>query len=333
MSQRISVFAPAWSIGDALSTLLAVACLAAGCSQSGTTPAPTGHRTFTSPEAAAQALYEAAKADDSQAVLLIVGPNAKDLLLSGDAEQDKAAFASFTAAYDRMHRLGKLQGGGRVLIVGIRNYPFPFPLETDSLGKWYFDTDAGPAEFLARRVGDNELAVMDVLNAMADAQAEYYSAPRDGSQVRQYAQKFISNEGKQDGLYWKAASGEPESPLGPLAARAGVGGYTQGSEEAAPFHGYLFRIVTQQGLNAAGGERNYIVNGEMTEGFAFLAYPVQYRKTGVMTFLINQDGEIFEKDLGPQTAELARSITVYDTDPSWRPVQYPSLDGQLQAQQ
>jgi len=327
MTQRIRVAAPAPRFGAAFATLIALASLAAGCSRSSTTPsAAAAGRTFASPEAAAQALYDAAKADDSQAVVAIVGPSAKEFLLSGSDAEDKAGFATFTGAYDRMHRFGKLKGGGRVLIIGYKNYPFPFPLKKDSAGQWYFDADAGRAEFLARRIGGNELTTIDVLIAMADAEAEYYNTARDGTQ--QYAQKFVSAEGKEDGLYWKAAPGEPESPLGPLAARANAEGWAPNAQGPTPFHGYFFHILTQQGANAAGGARSYIVNGKMTGGFAFLAFPAEYRNTGVMSFLIDQDGQVFEKDLGPQTAEVAKSITAFDTDASWTPIQYPSLQGE-----
>lgn len=281
---------------------------------------PAGPRTFNTPDEAAKSVYEAAKEGDDHAVLGIFGPDAKEFLLSGDAAQDKAAYNSFTAAYDEMHRWGKLEGDNLVLIVGQENYPFPFPLLKNASGKWYFDAESGRQEFLARHIGADELTVMDVLDAMADAQEEYFSQPRDDSKVRQYSRKFVSSEGKHDGLYWKVAEGEQESPLGPLAARAAAEGYVGTAESPAPFHGYYFRILTAQGPHARGGARNYVAADKMTRGFAFLAYPADYRKSGVMSFLINQDREIFQKDLGPQTAEAAKLLDSFDPDPTWSPV-------------
>jgi hypothetical protein len=219
-----------------------------------------------------------------------------------------------------MHRWGKLEGDGRVLIVGNENYPFPFPLRKSPDGQWHFDVEGGRQEFLARHIGDNELTVLDVLTTMAGAQAEYFSVPRDGSKLQQYAQKFASSPGRKDGLYWEPVAGEPDSPLGPLAARATREGPTSGAGAPLPFHGYLFRILTAQGPNAEGGARSYIVNGEMTGGFAFLAYPAEYRKTGVMSFLINRDGDLFQRDLGAQTTQIAESLRAFDPD-SWSPVE------------
>jgi len=298
---------------------LALACTA-GCIKTATEPA-TGPRVFASPDAAAQALYEAAKAGDAQAVLAIFGPTSKDLLLSGDPSQDKQAFKSYTDAYDQMHRWGELEGGDRVLIVGVKNYPFPFPLRKSADGRWAFDAEGARQEFLARRIGDNELAVMGVLTAMTDAQREYFSQPRDDSKLQQYARRIVSSPGKSDGLYWPAAEGEPESPLGPLIAQATKEGSARAAGAPAPFHGYFFRILTEQGPHAEGSARNYIIDGNVTGGFAFLAYPAEYRKTGVMSFLIDQDGMLFQKDLGPQTTQVAESLVSFDPDPSWSLVQ------------
>ena len=286
-----------------------------GCAKT-TTPAaaPTaGPKAFESPEAAAQAVYLAAKAGDTKAIVDIFGPAAQEFLISGDPTTDNQAFNAYVTQYDEMHRFGKLAEGGRVLIVGNSNYPFPFPLRKLADGRWEFDADGGRSEFLARRIGDNELTVMGVLNALAEAQVEYYSAPRDGSPP-QYAQRFSSTQGKQDGLYWPVAEGQPESPLGPLAAAAAREGYPSGSGTAAPFHGYYFRMLTSQGPAAEGGARDYLVDGRMTAGFAFLAYPADYRKSGVMSFIINQDGQLYQKDFGADTASAAQAITAYDPD-------------------
>jgi len=301
--------------------LLLAFLLLAGCRNSGTEETATGPKTFPTPDAAAQALYNAAKSGNGAAILSIFGPDAKEFLFSGDDNQDKEALTAFTSDYEKMHRWGKLEGGSLVLNVGIENYPFPFPLERNSAGHWYFDSNAAKKEFVARRIGDNELTVIDVLNAMADAQSQYFSTLHDGSKVKQYAQKFFSTEGKHDGLYWKAEEGQPDSPLGPLAARASEEGYQGMASTPQPFHGYYFRILTQQGSHASGGAKNYIVDGNMTGGFAFLAWPAEYRVSGVTTFFINQSGEVFQKDLGPQTAELAKAITSFDPDDTWSPVE------------
>jgi Protein of unknown function (DUF2950) len=302
--------------------LLCLLVFTAGCQKSEQPAAPIGPKTFANPEAAAKSLYDAAKSGDSNSVLAIFSPDAKDYLLYNDPEQDKIALSAFVADYDKMHRWSKVENDGEVLDVGVESYPFPFPLLKNSSGQWFFDTTAAKKEFLARRIGDNELTVVDILNAMADAQSEYFSQPQLGSKVKQYAQKFTSSEGRHDGLYWKAPLGKPESPLGPLAARASAEGYKPGTADAlAPFHGYFFRILPEQGPNAYRGAKKYIVKDNMTGGFAFLAYPAEYRSTGVMTFIINQDGDIYEKDLGPETSDLAKSTTAFDPDNSWSVVE------------
>ncbi len=245
-----------------------------GCQKSQQAPAPSGPKTFASPDDASQSLYEAAKAADSNALLAIFGPGATELIVSGDPVQDKAARDKFVANYDEMHRWGTLTNDGRVLNIGAENYPFPFPLEKNASGQWYFDSDSAKHEILARRIGDNELAAIGVLNAMADAQADYFTQSYDGSNVHQYAQKIASDEGKQNGLYWKSADDQAESPLGPLAASANAEGYGGNTQPATqPFHGYFYRILTKQGNHAHGGAKDYIVNGNMTGGFAILAYP------------------------------------------------------------
>ena len=306
--------------GSALKLVQATAlsaCLISSACNRMDSGASTGPRSFDSPDAAAQAIYAAAKADDSDALLAIFGAAAKDFLLSGDAAQDRKSFDAFATAYDRMHRWGKLEGGDRVLIIGISNYPFPFPLRKEADRRWAFDAEGGRQEFLARRIGENELNVLGVLSAMASAQAEYYNSPREDS-LQEYAQKVSSSPGANDGLYWPAVSGAPQSPLGPLIAQATR---EAGSNNAVPFYGYYFGVLTAQGPHANGGARNYVDDGHMTGGFAFVAYPAEYRKTGVMTFMVNQDGELFQKDLGPETAQVAERLASFDPDPSWSAVQ------------
>ncbi len=302
--------------------LAVIVALSAGCEKSQQhQETPSGPQTFASPSDASTALYNAAKSGDTKALLAIFGSDASDLILSGDPVQDKAGRDYFTSAYDEMHRWGNLQDGGKVLSVGADNYPLPFPLIKNSSGQWYFSSTEAKQEVVARRIGDNELATIGVLNAMADAQHDYFAQTHDGASVHQYAQKFVSDQGKQNGLYWNAVDDQPESPLGPLAAQASADGYGGKSEPPQPFHGYLFRIITKQGAHAHGGAENYIVNDHMTRGFAILAYPADYRNSGVTSFLINQDGVVFQKDLGPQTAELAKSIDEFNPDQSWAQVE------------
>jgi hypothetical protein len=301
-------------------TLVAIIALSAGCTKS--QPAPSGPQTFVSPEAAGQAIYAAATAGDSNVLLAIFRPDAKELILSGDPVQDKAALDLFTSRYDEMHRWGKLARPGMVLDVGAENYPFPFILLQDSSGQWYFDTNSAKQEILARRIGGNELATVDTLNAIADAQVEYFSQTRGDSHVRQFAQRFVSDDGKQNGLYWKPADdNQPESPLGPLVAYASAEGYAGNTQPPQPFQGYFYQILTKQGDRAHGGAKEYVVNGAMTGGFALLAYPAEYGNSGVMSFLINQDGVVFENNLGENTADVAKAITAFNPDDTWKPVE------------
>jgi hypothetical protein len=293
---------------------------AAGCTKSQQSAASSGPQTFAKPDDASAAVYTAAKSGDAPGLLAIFGPDATELIVSGDPVQDKAGRDKFAGQYEEMHRWRALTNGGEVLMIGSENYPFPFSLLKNSSGRWYFDSASAKEEILARRIGGNELATVDVLNAMSDAQIEYFSHTHDGSSVYQFAQKFVSDAGKQNGLYWKAADDQPESPLGPLAAEASADGYGGGTQPA-PFHGYLYRMITKQGSHAQGGAKNYIVKGNMTGGFAILAYPAEYRNSGVMTLMINQDGNVFEKDLGAQTADLAKAITEFDPDATWKPVE------------
>jgi hypothetical protein len=303
-----------------LLVMTAVVALSFGCKKP-TQEVSKVSNSFATPESAGQAVYSAAKSGDTNAVLAIFGQDAKELLVTGDATQDKEAFEKFAAEYEKMHRWGNLEGGALVLDVGVENYPFPFPLVKNSDGKWAFNTEEAKNEFLARRIGENELTVIGVLDAMAEAQTEYLNTTHDGSKVKQYAQKFVSSEGMQDGLYWKVAEGQPESPLGPLAARASAEGYKGAAESPEPFHGYFYRILTQQSSKAQGGVKNYIVNGNMTRGFAFLAYPAEYRKSGVMTFIVNQDRVVYQKDLGPNTVNTAKAISPFDPDDGWSVVE------------
>jgi len=275
--------------------------------------------TFASPDDAAKALVDAAKADTRDAMVAIFGPGSKDIIYSGDTAQDKAAFAGFVTDYDVMHRWRKLEIGSDLLITGADNKTFPIPLAKNAAGRWYFDTAAGKDEVLARRIGTNEIAAIDICAAIADAQRQYFSQRHDG--VNQYAQKFISDEGKQNGLYWPPVEGQPKSPLGPVVAYATAQGYTVQPNQHHPFYGYYFVMLDKQGPDAKGGAKNYLVNGRMTGGFAALAYPAQYGVSGIMTFIINQNGVAFQKDLGKTTDQAAAAMTDFNPDSSWKAVE------------
>jgi hypothetical protein len=305
-----------------LASLITITALAVGCNKSQQAQAPNGPETFASTDNAGQAIYTAAKAGDGAALTAIFGPDAKELIFSGDPVQDKAGLDLFTNRFDEMHRWGKLASGGMVLDVGAENYPFPFALLKNSSGQWYFDSASAKQEILARRIGGNELSTVEVLNAMADAQAEYFGQSHDDSHVRQYAQKFVSNDGKHNGLYWKPSDeNQPESPLGPLAAYASAEGYTGNAQAPHPFCGYFYRILTRQGERAHGGAKEYVVNGAMTGGFAILAYPAEYGNSGVMSFSINQDRVAFQKNLGENTSDEAKAIPAFNPDDTWKPVE------------
>ena len=276
---------------------------------------------YASPDAAAQALQTAIKAGDINAMVGIFGPDSKQFILSGDDVEDKNAASEFAARYDVMHRWRKMPDDSQMLIVGADNFPFPIPLKKNPAGQWYFDTAAGKDEVLNRRIGRNELATIAASGAIFDAQADYYSHPHDGEKAKQFAVKFISDSGKQNGLYWQAAQGQTQSPLGPLAAFATAEGYTAKPEGHTAFHGYYFKMLDGQTANTPSGARDYIVNGKMTGGFAFVAYPTEYGNSGVMTFMINQDGVLLEKDLGKTTTQVATAMTQFDPDPTWTIVQ------------
>jgi len=279
------------------------------------------YKEFATPDDAGNALVQAAKSGDQNQVLAIFGPESKKFIYSGDAVQDKAAADAYVQGYGRMHRWRKMPDGAQVLLIGADNFPFPIPLRKTATGQWFFDAGAGEEEILRRRIGRNELAVIDVCLALVDAQYEYFSRPRDGSTAKQFAQKFISDPGKQNGLYWNPTPGQPQSPLGPLAAFATADGYTVKQDAHVPFHGYFFRILNKQSSNSPGGAKDYLVEGKMVGGFAFVAYPAEYGNTGVMTFIVNQDGVPLQKDLGKITTETATAMSAFDPDKSWSPVE------------
>jgi hypothetical protein len=298
-------------------TLMAFALSVIGCGKADK-PAIS---VFASPDEAGSGLLAAAKSGDQNAVLGIFGPDSKEIIFSGDPVQDNTTISKFVAAYGVMHRWRKMADGTQTLVIGADNFPFPIPIKQNAAGQWYFDTAAGKDEILTRRIGRNELAVIEVCGALADAQAEYFSEPRDGEKIKQYAVKFISDTGRQNGLYWESPEGQPKSPLGPLAAFATAEGYSTKPNSHVPFHGYYFHMLNGQGTHAQGGAKKYVVDGKMVGGFAFVAYPAEYGNSGVMTFIINQDGVLLQKDLGKTTTETATAISEFDPDTGWTPVE------------
>ena len=280
---------------------------------------PEGPKTFATPDEAGKALAEATKSQDKTAILTIFGPGSEEIVSSGDPAQDKASMDGFTQAYQTMNRWRKLGDGSELLLVGAQNEAFPIPLMKNAAGQWYFDAEAGKEEILARRIGRDELAAIDIVAALADAQGQYLSQKHGG--IKQYAQKFISDPGQQNGLYWVSPAGAPRSPLGPLVAFASDEGYTVKPDAAQPYHGYYFRRLDSQGANAKGGAKPYVVNGKMTGGFAYLAYPAKYDDTGVKSFIISQQGLMYQKDLGKDTLTVAKAMTDFNPDSSWTPVQ------------
>ena len=281
---------------------------------------PVTQQVFPSPAAAVSALVAAGKANDMKTLNSILGQDADQVLSSGDPVADHNARNDFVSRYEEMHRLAYDDQGRVILFIGAENWPVPIPLVKKN-GGWVFDTAAGKEELLFRRVGRNELFTINVLEDLAESQTEYAREKHDGESAGQFAQKILSDTGKHNGLYWEAAEGQPESPIGPLVARAAAQGYKKESGgNPIPFHGYYYKILTRQGRNAPDGAKNYLVNGRMTNEFAFLAYPAEYRASGVMTFMINKDGVIVQKDLGPDTARLANEIAVFNPDKTWQEV-------------
>jgi hypothetical protein len=272
---------------------------------------------FSSPEAAVKALVAANKAGDRAAVDAIFGPEVKDLL-SGDPRQDAIEFAAFAKSLAQYHRLVRKADDRYVLNVGAQNWPFPIPIVKRG-ATWAFDTAAGKDEIVNRRIGEDELATIEVCRTYVTAQREYASEDRDGSGVFQYAQRIKSTPGKKDGLYWPMAPGEDQSPFGPLVAEARAEGYgpKPAGAQPEPFHGYFFKILTAQSPAAAGGAYDYMINGDLLAGFALVAYPAHWGESGVMTFMVNQWGKVYQCNLGAQSADIAAAMTEFDPGPSW----------------
>jgi hypothetical protein len=293
--------------------LAAVAIVFTACFPTSSIAQQQGQKTFSSPDEASNALVTAARNDDEKGMLNILGPDGKQIVSSGDETEDAQNRANFVQRYQEMHRLVKEPNGTIVLYIGAKNWPTPIPLVSKG-NSWYFDTDAGKKEILFRRIGRNEISTIRVCQELVAAEKEYHSAEH-----AEYAQRIFSDEGQHNGLFWKVAEGEPPSPIGPLVASAVAQGYAKGRDGApTPYRGYYYHILTRQGKKAPGGAKSYIVNGKMTEGFAFVAYPAEYRSSGVTTFIAGVDGVVYQKDLGKKTEVLAKGMKEYNPDSAWQ---------------
>ncbi len=278
-------------------------------------------KTFTSAEEAVKAAIAAARKNDDTELLAIFGAKAKELISSGDAIADKQRRERFLKAFDEKNRLVK-EGENTVIVIGNNDWPFPIPLVKKG-NNWLFDTEAGREEILNRRIGENELNTIQVLLAVVDAQREYAMKDRDGNGLLEYAQKFISDAGKKNGLYWEMKQGEDPIPIGPLVAEAMREGYKapQPGGKPTPYYGYYYKLLTAQGKNAPGGAYEYLVKGKLIGGFAVVAYPATYENSGVVTFIVNHDGVVYEKDLGKNTEKTAQAMKLFDPDKAWKKAQ------------
>jgi hypothetical protein len=274
-----------------------------------------GQQTFSAVEDAGRAMFAALQAPDDRALLGILGPAGNDIVSSGDPIEDLETRNTITAKYEEMHRFVKEPNGMVTLVVGAENWPLPIPLANKN-GAWYFDTEAARDEILFRRIGKNEMLAMQSCGDLVDAEKQYYDRAPSGYS-NQYAQKLVSDAGKHNGLYWERADDQFESPVDPRIAYARQNLPADQVGEHVPFNGYFFRVLTSQGPHASGGAKKYVVDGKMTLGFAIVAYPVEYRSSGVMTFIVSKSGTIYAKDLGPNTTKLAQAMTAYDPDSTW----------------
>jgi hypothetical protein len=295
-----------------LAKLAAVAILLTGCFSAVSMAQQQRQKTFSSPEDASNALVTAAQSNDEKVMLDIFGSDGKQIVSSGDEAEDAHSRATFVKKYQEMHRLVKEPDGTTILYIGAENWPTPIPIVNKG-NLWYFDTAAGKKEILYRRIGRNELSAIRVCQELVAAEKEYHSTHTE------YAQKIYSDEGQHNGLFWKVADGEGKSPIGPLVALAFTKGHAASQDGAqTPYRGYYYHILMRQGGNGPGGAKSYIVNGKMTQGVAFVAYPAEYRSSGVMTFVVNQDGVVYQKDLGNRTDVLAKAMKEYNPNSSWQ---------------
>ncbi|MBX3379597.1 MAG: DUF2950 domain-containing protein [Phycisphaeraceae bacterium] len=310
VSRRVLPVLACASVG--LTALLATSC----ASNPPQDPVVSQGEAFETPQAAIDAGVGALRADDQAALTRILGVDSK-LLGSGDEIADRANIQTFLRKYDESHRLVENEGGSMTLEVGDDRWPMAFPIIHDSDG-WRFDTAAGIEEINARRIGRNELDCIQTCRAIADAQSDYLMMDPDGGMPPAYAQKFLSDSGTKNGLFWPSEPGEAQSPLGDLAAQASAEGYRRSADgQPHPYHGYFYRILTEQGRYAPGGQQSYLENGRMTRGFAVIAFPAEYGTSGVMSFMISKQGIVYQRDLGPDTASIARSKKEFNPMPGW----------------
>ena len=296
--------------------------LQGGCStkQKPGASSPIAEQHFSSPALAADELNRAVQADDRAALAKLFGPDGESLLNSGDSVADENALKDFAAKMSEKYSVEAKADGEYEILVGDKEWPFPIPLVKDG-NSWAFDTSEGIQEILNRRIGKNELKTIRSTVTFVEAEKEYYNRSRTMNGVRSYAKKFGSSPGKRDGLFWKSNNPKDQSPLGPLAAEAVAEGYRKNSTEPVPFHGYIYKMLHQQGDDAPGGQKSYLdKNGNMTGGFAMLAYPARWGTSGIVSFIVNQDGVVYEKDLGIQTVAIAEEMKEFNPDPSWEPV-------------
>jgi hypothetical protein len=273
-------------------------------------------KSFSAPDEAVNAFVEAIKKGDTNELLAVLGPEGKDLIFSGDEVSDRQRGEAFVKAFEEKHELEGEQHGMIILDVGKDNWPFPIPIVHRG-NVWLFDTKAGKEELINRRIGRNELDAIRVCLGYVDVQREYINTDWDGDGIMAYAQKIRSDPGRKNGLYWPTIEGEEESPLGPFVADAAKEGYVRKGEGQQPYHGYFFKILKAQGKHAPGGAYSYVINGNMVAGFALVAWPAKYGVSGVMTFVVNQNGIVYEKDLWKNTDKIAKAMTKYDPDKTW----------------
>ncbi len=315
ISKRSAFFAAS------LSVLIVAAITALGFNQSvfAAEAKPIVQKTFKSPEEAMKGLMDAVKSNDTKEMLTIFGTAGKELISSGDKVLEKAERERFVKAYEEMNKLEKETDNKVTLVVGNHEWPYPIPIVKKGEA-WVFDTMAGKEELLNRRIGRNELNTIQTCLAYVDAQREYAMKDRDSDKLREYAQRFWSTKGKRDGLYWETKEGEEQSPFGSVAARGVQAGYapTKPGDKPVPYYGYFYKILKAQGNNAPGGAYDYVIKGQMIGGFALVAYPAEYGASGIMTFIVNHDGVVYEKDLGKETSKIARAMTKFDPDKTWK---------------
>ena len=301
--------------------IAAVAALAlSACTRTGSgAPPETTHTGFASPDEAVAALVSATQQGDTATLQSLLGPGSEKLLSSGDAVEDRKERDGFLTRYQAHHELVAGSPDDLVLLVGEDLWPLPIPLVRTG-DRWTFDGAAGAQELVLRRIGANELRTIDVMHGFVAAQQDYAASEHDGAPAGMYAMHLRSSPGKQDGLFWETAPGEPQSPAGPLLADATTEGYALKGDIKAPYHGYYYELLLSQGPDANGGARAYVQDGKLMGGFAALAYPAQYAASGIMTFMVNQDGTVWQRDLGSNTTEKARAIDTFNPDAEWTPI-------------